>query len=274
MRFAGLDATLGLAQDGSRSTSTGTLHGLWATAADGGTFEMGESSWSVRGHRESATDLWLGDGSATSARIVASKTDAGSVFVLDRAHAETSLRIDGDVVIGTNRSTAVGLRLGGVQMDDVEVDVTMTTPVAAVASLTERASSGPSLPAGVMTAMLMQPATVRIDPLAFSHRDMPVSATLDVEYDGDHYAGRPAALNLDLLTGVTSAELHLSIHKNLLGAIGIDALAMLLPAMARLDLVRESGGEYLLHATYRDGELLLDGKPVELPLLIALIAAG
>ena len=275
MRFAGLDATLSLARDGNRGASTGTLHGLSASLPDGTAFEIGESSWYGRAHKHSAAGLWLGDGTATSARIVASSAGAASALELDDAHLETELDIDGEVVVGMNRSTAVAFRLGDVQVDDVEVDVTVTTPVAAMASLTkgaDRSRSDGSLPADVMTAMLRQPATLRVDTLAFSYRDMPLNATLDVEYDGDRHAGRSAVPNFEMLTGITSAELHLSIHKNLLGMIGIDALARLVPAMARLDLVRESGDEYLVHATYRDGELLFDGKRVELPLLVALMA--
>ena len=95
---------------------------------------------------------------------------------------------------------------------------------------------------------------------------------LDVEYHGDQHAEEPVASSLAVLTRSTSAELDLSFHKNLLDAIGIDVVADLLPAMARLELVRESGNAYQVHATYRDGELLFDGQPVDVALLAALMA--
>ena len=115
-------------------------------------------------------------------------------------------------------------------------------------------------------------ATLRIDPLTFSYRDMPFRAMLNVEYDGDRHADEPAAPDFGRLTRSTSAELDMSLHKNLLDVIGIDVVANLLPAMARLELVRESGDEYEVHATYRDGELLFDGKPFDVALLAALMA--
>ena len=61
-------------------------------------------------------------------------------------------------------------------------------------------------------------------------------------------------------------------HKNLLDALGVAVVAKLLPAMARLELVREAGDEYRVRATYRDGRLLIDGKPVDVALLAALMA--
>ena len=275
IHFGGLVATLSLAQDGSRTASTGTLQGLSATVPDDVTFEIGETTWAGRGHEEQATGLWLGDVSARLAKVVASNDDTSSEFEVDRAEIDSGTHIDGDEVVGALRATAVGLRIREVQLDDLEIDITATGPIAAMDSLAERASDSPiemPLTAEVLDAIRGHRATLRIDPLAFSYRDMPFRAMLDVEYHGDQHTEEPVASSLAVLTRSTSAELDLSFHKNLLDAIGIDVVADLLPAMARLELVRESGNAYQVHATYRDGELLFDGQPVDVALLAALMA--
>ena len=275
VHFDGLGATLSLAQDGSRTASTGTLQGLSATVPDDLTFEIGETTWAGRAHKEQATGLWLGDWSGRLATVVASNDDTSSGFKVDGVEIESGTHIDGDEVVGALRATAAGLRIRGVQLDDLEIDITATGPVAAMDSLAERASDSPiemQLTAEMLDAIRGHRATLHIDPLAFNYRDMLLRAMLDVEYHGDQHAEEPVVSNLAVLTRSTSAELDLSLHKNLLDAIGIDVVADLLPAMARLELVRESGDAYQVHATYRDGELLFDGQPVDLALLAALMA--
>ena len=148
-------------------------------------------------------------------------------------------------------------------------------------SLAQRASGSRievPLTSVMLDAVRGHQASLRIDPLAFNYRDMPFRAVLDVEYHGDRHgqdgetpAGRVAP-DFEAFTRSTSAELDLSFHKNLPDVIGIDVVVKLLPAMARLELVRESGDEYQVHATYRNGDLLFDGKPVDVALLAALMA--
>ena len=275
VHFAGLDATLSLAQDGRRTASTGTLHGLSATAPGDVTFEIGETTWAGRAGKEEATGLWLGDGSARLGKFVASSADTPGGLEIDDVQIDSDTHADGDEVVGALRATAVGIRVAEFQLHDLEIDITATGPVAAMESLAERASG--SLIDVPMTDVMLAAiqghrASLRIDPLAFNYRDMPFRAMLDVDYHGDRHAEDPIAPNLDGLARSTSAELEVSFHKNLLDVVGIDVVATLVPAMARLELVRESGDEYQVHATYRDGELLLDGKPVDLALLAALMA--
>ena len=286
LHFAGLDATLSLGQDGSRTASTGTLQGLWAITPDDVTFEIGETTWVARADKDPATSLWLGDGSARLAKLVASGTDTAGRLEVDDVQIESDTHVDGDEVVGALRATAVGLRFDEFQrrrgasrfpwfLEDLEVDIMATGPVAAMESLAERASG--SLIEMPLTSVMLATirghrATVRIDPLTFNYRDMPFRATLDVEYHGDREAEEPAAPNLEELTRSTTAELELSFHKNLLDVLGIGVVANVLPAMARLELVRESGDQYHVHATYSDGELLFDGKAVDAALLAALIA--
>ena len=183
--------------------------------------------------------------------------------------------VDAGEVVGALRATAVGVRFGEHHLADLEVDMTGTGPVAAMEFLAERASG--SLIEMPLTSVMLATirghrATLRIDPLAFNYRDMPLRATLDVEYHGDREAEEPVAPDFGELTRSTSAELELSFHKDLVDAFGIDVVANLLPAMARLELVRESGDQYHVHATYSDGEVLFDGKPVDVALLAALMA--
>ena len=273
--FAGLDATLSVAQDGRRTASTGTLQGLSATVPDDVTFEIGETTWGVRADKEPATGLWLGHGSGRLAKVVASSGDTAGGLEVDDVQIESDTHVDAGEVVGALRATAVGVRFGEHQLDDLEVDMTGTGPVAAMESLAERASG--SLIETPLTSVMLATirghrATLRIDPLAFNYRDMPFRATLDVDYHGDREAEEAGAPNFEELTRSTSAELELSFHKDLLDVIGIDMVANLLPAMARLELVRESGDQYHVHATYSDGELLFDGKPVDMALLAALMA--
>ena len=275
VNFAGLEATLSLAQDGRRTASTGTLQGLSATVPDDVTFEIGETTWGVRADKEPDTGLWLGQGSGRLAKVVASSGDTASGLEVDDVRIESDTHVDAGEVVGALRATAVGVRFGEHHLADLEVDMTGTGPVAAMESLAERASG--SLIEMPLTSVMLATirghrATLRIDPLAFNYRDMPLRATLDVEYHGDREAEEPVAPDFGELTRSTSAELELSFHKDLLDVLGIDFVANLLPAMARLELVRESGDEYHVHATYRDGELLFDGKPVDAALLAALLA--
>lgn len=273
--FAGLEAALSLAQDGRRTASTGTLQGLSATVPNDVTFEIGETTWGVRADKEPATGLWLGQGSGRLAKVVASSGDTASGLEVDDVQIESDTHVDAGEVVGALRATAVGVRFGEHHLDDLEVDMTGTGPVAAMESLAERASG--SLIEMPLTSVMLatvrgHQATLRIDPLAFNYRDMPLRATLDVEYHGDREAEEPVAPDFGELTRSTSAELELSFHKDLVDAFGIDVVANLLPAMARLGLVRESGDEYHVHATYSDGELLFDGEPVDVALLAALMA--
>ena len=285
LHFAGLEATLSLGRDGSRTASTGTLQGLWAITPDDVTFEIGETTWVARADKDPATSLWLGDGSARLAKLVASGTDTAGRLEVDDVQIESDTHVDGDEVVGALRATAVGLRFdefkrraaawSHFQLEDLEVDMMATGPVAAMESLAERASG--SLIEMPLTSVMLATirghrATLRIDPLAFNYRDMPLRATLDVEYHGGREAEEPVTPDFGEFTRSTSAELELSFHRNLLDVLGIDMVANLLPAMARLELVRESGDEYHVHATYRDGELLFDGKPVDVALLAALMA--
>lgn len=280
--FAGLTATLGLAPDGSRTVATGMLQGLSVTVPDDVTIEIGETTWAGHADTEPATGLWLGDGSARLAKVVASDIDTASDFEVDDVRIEGGTHIDGGEVVGALRATAVGLRVGEYQVHDLEVDITARGPVAAMASLAERASGSLMRASGSLIEMPLtrvipaavhgHRATVRIDPMAFSYRDMPFRAALDVEYHGDRHAQEPVAPGFEGLARSTYAELELSLHKNLLDALGVDVVAKLLPAMARLELVREAGDEYRVRATYRDGRLLIDGKPVDVALLAALMA--
>ena len=65
IRFAGLDATVGISQDGNRADTAGTLHGFSVATSGVPAFEIGRVDWAGRVHTESAVpDLWLGDGSA------------------------------------------------------------------------------------------------------------------------------------------------------------------------------------------------------------------
>ena len=271
IHFGGLDATLSLDQDGSRTASTGRLQAVGPSR----TSHRRDRRTHGRPRARGAGSALARRRSARLAKVVASNDDTSSGFEVDSAEIESGTHIDGDEVVGALRATAVGLRIRNVQLDDLEVDITATGPIAAMDSLAERASGSPiemPLTAAMLAAIRGHRATLRIDPLAFNYRDMPFRAMLDVEYHGDQHAEEPVASNLAALTRSTSAELDLSFHKNLLDAIGINVVADLLPAMARLELVRESGDAYQVHATYRDGELLFDGQPVDVALLAALMA--
>lgn len=269
-RFAGLDAIASINPDGTRGSSSGTLHRLGFANPGVSAIELGRLEWAGDAHKSAAIGYWLGTAVVKLEHVDAS--DAGErVFEMAGARLETETRADHDDIVGTNRYTAVRIRFGGLQFDDVELDVAATYPVAAAARLADSAVNA-QLSTEAIADALRQRITVRVDPLSFRHADLPFTATLDVEYRGDQHRHSPVAADLWTLASLTSAELSASMHKNLVQAVGIDDLTKLVPKMARLGLVRESGDEYQVHATYRDGELLFDGKPVDAALLVALMA--
>lgn len=276
VRFAGLDATVDVNPDGTRGSSSGTLHRLGVTDAGVSGVEIARLEWAADAHREVAIgDSWIGHAVVTVERVSVSSGDA-SVFEMDNARFDAATSIDDDLLVGTNHHTAVRVRFGNVQLDNVQLDIAATYPAHAVARLAESAGglADASSASETMADALRERITLRIDPLSFRYADMPFKATLDVDYRGDQRSDTPVATDFATLARVTSAELEASMHRDLVQAAGVNALTRLVPAMARLELVRESTSEYQIHATYRDGELLFDGKPVDLALLVALMAGN
>ena len=271
VRFAGLEAIASVSRDGMRGSSSGTLHRLAVTDPGVSDVELGRIEWTGDFHREVAIgDSWLGGGVVELA-TVALRTGTGA-FEMDDARVDTRARIDDDVVVGTGRYTADRVHYGGVQFADVELDIAATYPIAAAARMAASAGEVTSLPfpAETIANALHERFTLRVDPLSFRYADLPFTAKLYAEYRGDQHGDTPVAADFATLSRVTSAALEASMHKDLVQAVGVDVLARIIPAMARLDLVGMSGDEYTIQAEYRDGELLIGGKPVDLPLLVAL----
>lgn len=274
IRFAGLDATVNVSPDGTRGRSSGTLHRLGVTDTGVSGLEIARLEWAGDAQREVAIgDSWLGNAVVTVERVSVSSGGA-SVFEMDSARFDAATSIDDDNLVGTNRHTAIRLRFGNVQLDSVALDIAATYPVRAAARLAESADgfADASSASEAMADALRERITLRIEELSLRYADMPFKAMLDVDYRGDQHGDAPVATDFATLARVTSAELDASMHKDLVRAAGVSALTRLLPGMARLGLVGESANEYQIHATYRDGELLFDGKPVDLGLLVALMA--
>lgn len=276
VRFAGLDATVSVSPDGMRGSSSGTLHRLGVTDSGASGIELGRLEWAGEAHRAVAfADSWLGNAVVTVERVSLSSEET-SIFEMDDARFDTATSIDDNTFVGTNRYTANRIRFGDVQLDNVELDVAATYPARAAARLAAGADAVVDEPSvgDLVADALRERITLRIDPLSFRHADMPFKATLNVDYRGDRHGDAPVAADFATLARVTSAELEASMHKDLVRATGVDALARLLPEMARLELVLDSGDEYRFVAAYRDGELLFDGKPVDFALLVALMAGA
>ena len=220
-------------------------------------------------------DSWLGNAIVTVERVSVSSGDA-SVLEMDRARFDAATSIDDDNLVGTSRHTAIRARFGNVQLDDLVFDIAASYPVGAAARLAESVDgfADASSASEAMADALRERITLRIEELSFRYADMPFKAMLDVDYRGEQHGDAPVATDFATLARVTSAELEASMHKDLVQAAGVNALTRFLPGMARLGLVRESANQYQIHATYRDGELLFDGKPVDLALLVALMAGN
>ena len=196
---------------------------------------------------------------------------------MNDARIETRVEIDGDTLVGTNRYTAADLRFATTQVDDVELDVTASYPADAAARFLEALDGADLEPTRLGPDMVAELAnerfSLRIDPVSFSHRDRQLEGTMLIDYRGDLLGDPRASADFATLAGVTSAELDLSVHKDLLAVVGGGTVAALVRAMARIELVDESDDEYKVQATFVDGELRSNGKPVDLPLLLGLLAA-
>lgn len=276
VRFDGLDATVTLRDGGNRVRFAGTMRGFSAATPEAPALEAGLLVWDARASRAPGTvNLWLGDGTADLSRIlVAGDAASAPTFEMTSARFEIGARIDGERLVGSNRHTARDLRVGTFQLEDLEIDVTATSPLDAARRLAATLDVGGDRDASDwLAAFVDQRITLRVDPLSFRHLDMPLTAMLAVEYPGDLSGDTGTMPDFATLASAVSAELDVSMHKDLLATFGADALIPFVAVLVREGLVAEDGDLYTIEATYQDGELVSNGERVDLGLLLTLLAA-
>ena len=265
--FAGLDARIAINRTGSRVEAAATMHGASVTAPDAPFIEIGRLDAEASLDRTpGSTDLWLGDGMFDLARLVFRDGESGYAFEMDDARFESDVVIEGEEIVWTSRHTARELRVATIALDEVELNTSIAYPLASALRAAQ------SDPVALADDFVRERVTLRIDPLRLSHLGMPLVARLDVDYRGDRL---PAGATPDVtnLPGIVAADLELSMHKDLLGAFGLDIGDRLMRAMVDQGVAQESGDSYDLKASFRDGQLTSNGRQVDLALLLALLAA-
>ena len=269
VRFLGLGARLTVNRAGNRVHVEGALHGASVTAPDMPITEIGTLEAELHLARSpTQADLWLGDGTLDLARLAMRDREAGSTLEVDTAHLEAEAAIRGADLVWTGLQTARALRVAAIELHDVELGTTLTYPVAAQ----RRVANGDTQHLESRD-FAREHMTLRVDPLRFNHLDMPLEATLAVDYRGDLLADG-ATLDFADVAGVVEADLELSIHKGLPAALGLDIGDRLMQAMVDQGLAVASGDAYRSQASFRDGRLASNGQPIELALLLALLAAA
>lgn len=266
--FAGLDARIAIDRTGRRVDVAGAMHGASVTALDAPSIEIGRLDAEARLDRAPGpTDLWLGEGRFDLARLFVRDEQTGNAFEMDDAQFETDVAIEDEEVVWTSRHTARELRVATIALDEVELNTSIAYPLASALRAAQ------SDPVALADDFVRERVTLRIDPLRLSHLGMPLVARLDVDYRGDRL---PAGATPDVtnLPGIVAADLELSMHKDLLGAFGLDIGDRLMRAMVDQGIAQDSGDSYDLKASFRDGQLTSNGQQVDLALLLALLAAA
>ena len=187
---------------------------------------------------------------------------------------QAGVDLDGEMLVVRNALTAQSVRVGSFELEDLELDATATAPREAVLALPDGIDAAATAPMDALGELLDERLTVRVDPLAFRHLDMPLRATLAVEYSGDLHGTAGVLPDFATLAEAASAELDVSMHKGLLSPLGAEELQPFLDAMIRQELVVESGDLYTLEATYQDGELTSNGRLVDLAVLLGILIAA
>ena len=266
--FNGLNARVVVNRAASRVAVTGTMPGGTMMAPDAPLITFTGLEGEVRARRApSPTDLWLGDGGFDLAGLVVQDRESGNALEMEGARFEAEVVIDGEELVWTSRHTARVVRVATIPLDDVELDVAITYPLAAVPRVSEADAEK------LATDFIREHMTLRVDPLRFSHLDLPLVAKLDVDYRGDRL---PIGATPDVATlpGFVAADMELVMHKELFGAFGFGLGEQLARAMVDQGLAAESGDSYEVQASFRDGQLTTNGRQIDLSLLLALLAGA
>ena len=190
---------------------------------------------------------------------------------------ETSL--DGDHLISANGTRLRRLGIADFQFDDIRLDATARLNAAAFAELMNpfedlATQDIDARQIAALESLAKTRAWITMDPVAFSHKGLPASASLALEYKGDQLPANFAldeAMDTALFLSVVDAQLDVSIHRDLLTTLGQDELDALVRVLVQEGIVREDGDTRSLDMDFEDKVLLVNGKPFEAFELVELL---
>ena len=244
-----------------------------------GRIVVDKASWAGDlGYDDRLPNVPLGGANTEVARILFDSRDAERIDLhgFDMGY-ETSL--DGDHLISANRTRLRRLGIADFQFDDIRLDATARLNAAAFAQL-----MNPFEDLAIQDIEVRQIAAleslaktrvwITMDPVDFSHKGLPASASLALEYKGDELPANFALVETTdtaLFLSVLDAQLDVSIHRDLLTTLGQDELDALVRVLIQEGIVREDGDTRSLDVDFKDKVLLVNGKPFEALELVELL---
>ncbi len=289
-RFGGLEAVADLARDAINLE--GEFGGLQVSENDNRA-DVGRVSLMANVYKDSRMPvLWLGDVQVDSAGFTV--LGNGRLAEAGQIRVRLGTGISGDVFDARMEGDLSHVRIAGedgydegamFSLEDLAADVGVEYGAHSLALLMDAIRSA-GVPRGLGDALAMSDIAevllrermlVRVDKLAFAHENRPALASLMFEFRGDELPD----LNIEQLSRLATnpARLPLSVDFNLafeqdlprglvhsLGGGGSREARQLDGAirdMVAEDVLQEDGDDYTLHAEFDEGELYLNGEPLD-----------
>ncbi len=232
------------------------------------------------GYDDRLPNVPLGGANTEVARILfASRGSDAERIDLDGLSIGYENSLDGDHLINASGYRLRRLGIADFQIDDIRLDATARLNAAVFAELMNpfedlATQDIEARQIAALESLAKTRAWITMDPVAFSHKGLPASASLALEYKGDEL---PANFALDeatdtaLFLSVVDAQLDVSIHRDLLTTLGQDELDALVRVLVQEGIVREDGDTRSLDVDFEDKVLLVNGKPFEAFELVELL---
>jgi len=202
----------------------------------------------------------------------------GISFEMEELTATNHSAVEGDHFVSGAEFGAEVVRVAGRELDELKLGMEVLFDAEGfdeVIRLDAVPADDPRFEEAVASLMKTQ-ARISIDPVAFSHEEMPASASLVAEYRGDElpeYLVLGVDTDPSVVMEALAAELEVAVHRNLLAALGLGDVDSLIRVLVQEGLVLETDDTYTLNVLFESGQLDLNGEPVDPLQLMGLLTS-